>query len=87
MIIPSHQLSSEALDGLIESFITREGTDYGIEEVSLTVKVQQVRRQLNNNEVLIVYDSATESVNIMTQNQYREWQIAAAKPDDDFCDQ
>ncbi len=30
MIIPHHMLSPETLHGVIEAFITREGTDYGI---------------------------------------------------------
>ena len=36
MIIPAEQLSRDALQGLMESFITREGTDYGAYAVSYT---------------------------------------------------
>jgi uncharacterized protein YheU (UPF0270 family) len=36
-------LSPEALHGVIEAFITREGTDYGLHEVPLVTKVGQVR--------------------------------------------
>jgi uncharacterized protein YheU (UPF0270 family) len=39
MIIPHHMLSPEALRGVIEACITREGTDYGAQEVSLNTKV------------------------------------------------
>ncbi|HSC69070.1 MAG TPA: YheU family protein [Cellvibrio sp.] len=65
MIIPYEQLSSDALQGLIEEFITREGTDYGMEEVSLSSKVEQVRQQLKRRDVVIVFDGATESVSIL----------------------
>lgn len=65
MIIPHQQLSSDALQGLIEEFITREGTDYGWEELPLASKVAQVRRQIDAGEVVIVFDGASESVSLL----------------------
>ncbi|MFT5117404.1 MAG: hypothetical protein ACI9NY_000933 [Kiritimatiellia bacterium] len=73
MIIPAEQLSPDTLRCLIEEFITREGTDYGAEEVALSRKVQQVNQQIVKAEVVIVFDAATESVNLMSTVQYREW--------------
>lgn len=68
MIIPYEQISSDALTGLIEEFITREGTDYGWDEVPLNVKVEQVRRQLKTRDIVIVFDPATESVSLLTKH-------------------
>jgi hypothetical protein len=66
MIIPHHMLSPEALRGVIEACITREGTDYGLHEVPLATKVAQVRHQLDADTVVIVYDgSRTFCVRIM----------------------
>jgi uncharacterized protein YheU (UPF0270 family) len=67
MIIPYEQLSSDALQGLIEEFITREGTDYGIEEVSLSTKTEQIKNQLKRREVVVVFDVASESVSILSR--------------------
>lgn len=67
MIIPHQQISPEALQGLIEEFITREGTDYGEVEFSLAQKVKQVERQLARGDIVIVFDPATESVSILTK--------------------
>lgn len=67
MIIPFEQLSSDALQGLIEEFITREGTDYGMEEVSLNTKVEQIKQQLKRGEIVVVFDTATESVSILSR--------------------
>lgn len=67
MIIPHEQLSSDTLQGLIEEFITREGTDYEQEEVSLDTKVAQVLRQLQRGDVVIVFDPSSESVSLLTQ--------------------
>jgi uncharacterized protein YheU (UPF0270 family) len=73
MIIPAEHLSPDTLTCLIEEFITREGTDYGAEEMELSRKVQQVNQQIIKGEVVIVFDAATESVNLMSEVQYREW--------------
>lgn len=65
MIIPYEQLSSDALQGLIEEFITREGTDYGMEEISLDTKVEQIKQQLKGREIVVVFDVASETVSIL----------------------
>jgi uncharacterized protein YheU (UPF0270 family) len=67
MIIPYEQLSSDALQGLIEEFITREGTDYGEEEIPLNIKVDQVRQLLKRREVVVVFDATSESASILTR--------------------
>ena len=46
MIIPRQELATDTLNSLIESFVLREGTDYGEHERSLEQKVEDVRRQL-----------------------------------------
>jgi uncharacterized protein YheU (UPF0270 family) len=73
MIIPHAELSPDALQGLIESFISREGTDYGTMEYSLADKVAQVQKQLNNKDVVIVYDTYLESVSIMTTQEAKKY--------------
>lgn len=71
MIIPWQDLAPETLDNLIESFVLREGTDYGEQERSLEQKVADVRRQLQSGEVLVVWSELHETVNIMPRNQFR----------------
>ncbi len=75
MIISAEHLSQEALQGLIEAFITREGTDYGMHEVSLEDKVQQIKALLRTGDVLIIFDAGTESTTLMTQQQYQAWSM------------
>lgn len=72
MIIPWKDLDSDTLDNLIESFVLREGTDYGEQERSLKQKVDDVRRQLNSGDVVLVWSELHESVNIMPRGQFRE---------------
>ena len=63
--IPLDSISADALRGLIESFVMREGTDYGAVERGLTEKVADVRRQLERGEARIEFDPKTESVNVV----------------------
>jgi len=57
LMIPHRQLSPEALQGLIEEFVTREGTDYGEREIPVPLKVEQLRHQLDLGTSLILYDT------------------------------
>ena len=68
LIIPFQDLSSEALRGVIEEFVTREGTDYGESEMPLDTKVRQVLNQLHAGKVVIVFDQKTETCNIVSKD-------------------
>lgn len=70
MIIPWQNLSPETLDNLIESFVLREGTDYGEHERSLEQKVNDVKRQLKSGDVVLVWSELHETVNIMPRNAF-----------------
>lgn len=65
MLIPHTSLDPETLTSLIESVVLREGTDYGMQELSLEQKVEIVRQQLNKGEAVIEYSEEHESVNII----------------------
>jgi uncharacterized protein YheU (UPF0270 family) len=69
MILPHQMLSPDALQAVIEAFVTREGTDDGPQDVSLATKVWQVRQQLDAGTAVIVYDESTESCSIQPADQ------------------
>lgn len=68
--VPKEALSPEALHGIIESFILREGTDYGRDEVGFEKKYEQVERQLDKGEVKIVFDPESETVGMVTKAEW-----------------
>lgn len=78
--IPPEQINADTLTALIEEYVTRDGTDYGDVELTLAQKVALLRDQLQRNEVVIVFDLAAEQANLLTREQYRQWQ--AAQPQD-----
>ncbi len=65
--IPIDRLSPEALDGLIEEFVTRDGTDYGLKEQTVEDKKHTILRQLRRGEVVVVFDQESESCDIVTK--------------------
>ena len=64
MKIPLTSLSDDALAGIIDSFVLREGTDYGAREHSHDLKCVQVLAQLQAGEAEIDYDPETDSIDI-----------------------
>ena len=67
LTIPYQELSPDALRGVIEEFVTREGTDYGEAEISLETKIKQVLKQLHAGKAVIVFDQKTETCNIVSK--------------------
>lgn len=72
MIIPFKELPIETLNNLIESFILREGTDYGEDDFSLNDKISHIKTQLNQGDVVIVYSELHESINIMPKATFQK---------------
>ena len=58
MIIPWKQLSAEALRGVLEECVTRDGT----EPTDAAVKIAQVRRALERGRLVITYDMTLDDL-------------------------
>lgn len=63
--IPLDRINPETLTKMIEEFVTREWSELADYEYTLDEKVCQVRRQLEQNKAKIVYDSTSETCNII----------------------
>lgn len=72
--IPPEALSPETLAAVIDSFILREGTDYGREELPHESKVARVRAQLARSDIKLIFDASTESITFMTQKEWQKYQ-------------
>ena len=64
MDIPWQNLQPETIQSLIEEFVSRDGTDYGENEVDHETKVMQIRQQLLSGKIKIVFDPETESCDL-----------------------
>jgi len=62
--IPVNKLSPRALKGVIEEFISRDGTDYAEREVPMETKFRRVKYKLENGSAVLIFDDETETTNI-----------------------
>ncbi len=67
-IYPS-DLSPEALDGVIESYVLREGTDYGHRAYTLEEKCAAVRRQIDAGEGQLWFDAQHQTVHLRHRDE------------------
>ena len=65
MDIPYTEISEEALKAIIQEYITREGTEYGIKEYSFEQKIEQIKQQLLNGDIKINFDDETQTCNLV----------------------
>lgn len=67
--IPWEQLSAETLQGVIDDFVLREGTDYGVVETTLERKRDQVRAQLKGGKARVLFDPRSETCTIVARER------------------
>lgn len=63
--IPHEQLSADALRGVVEEFVMREGTDYGHRDYSLDEKRKRVVRALETGAAAVTFDPESASTTIV----------------------
>lgn len=70
MIIPWQSLEESTLYNVLDSFILREGTDYGERELSLDEKRERLLAQLKADKVVIVWSELHESLDIKDKQTF-----------------
>jgi len=65
MVISHRELSPEALAGVIEEHVTRDGTEL----TDVASKTAEVLLRLDRGELVLVYDPGSASCNIVTPDQ------------------
>lgn len=70
MIIPWQTLEESTLNNLLDSFILREGTDYGEKELTLAEKRARLLAQLQADKVVIVWSELHESIDIKDKKSF-----------------
>ena len=71
VLINYKEISEEALFGIIENYIQREGTDYGVVEISPEKKFENLKKQVIRGDVLILFDPESESVTLANKADYQ----------------
>ena len=66
-LVPYQQIPADLLPKLLDSFISREGTDYGQIELTLQEKRANLLKLLKNKEAFIAYDGESETFNLLSK--------------------
>jgi uncharacterized protein len=65
IVVPHSELAADTLRALIESFVLREGTEYGARDFTLDEKVAHVLAQLERGKAQVVFEPETQSIDIV----------------------
>jgi uncharacterized protein YheU (UPF0270 family) len=65
VVVPHADLTTEVLRRIVESFVLREGTDYGRQELSFDQKVASVMRQLHCGDAQVIFDPRSQTVDVV----------------------
>ena len=84
VVVPWQELSPQALTGLLEAIVNREGTDYGEFEVSFEAKVTELREELMAERALVVFDPLSETSTVLSKSQYEEFMRMAQAANQDI---
>ncbi|MCH1488183.1 MAG: YheU family protein [Pseudomonadales bacterium] len=83
VIVPPEQLSDDALDGVLHEYISREGTDYGLREVTFEAQMKQAKRAMFDGECILVFDRQTECCQLLSKVQLKELVAESAREIDE----
>ena len=67
--VPTTRLDAAVLDALLEEFASRDGTDYGEQELTLDEKVGNLRSQLASTELQLLFHTETEQWDLVSREQ------------------
>lgn len=70
MIIPHTELDPETLHALLEEIVTRDGTDYGEQELTTEEKIKRAMVLLQNRKLFIVYSELHETCTLQSKETY-----------------
>jgi len=69
--VPAQRLGADVLQDLLEEFASRDGTDYGEVELTLAQKTGNLRRQLQQGDLLLLFETESEQWDLVAADQAR----------------
>ena len=67
--VPPQSLQPEVLQALLEEYASRDGTDYGEQELPLSRKVSNLRRQIEEGVLRILFEVESEHWDLVPAEQ------------------
>jgi uncharacterized protein YheU (UPF0270 family) len=75
--IPWKELSSQTLDSLLEEIVTRDGTDYGVQEKTTEQKVILARNQLKSGLATLYWNTELESATLLNKTDAERLELVS----------
>lgn len=72
MLIDYRQLEPDTLHNLLEEIVTRDGTDYGESELSVSEKIANAMQLLQNGSCAIAFDADSETCSLIDLHDYHD---------------
>ena len=72
VVIPYEHISATAIEGILEEFITREGTNNGFYEYTVKEQLAKAKLLLEEGKVSIVFVAVLERCHIIDERQLAE---------------
>jgi uncharacterized protein len=70
MIIPFEKINTDTLQGVLEEIVSRDGTDYGYDEVSISKRIEQVENMLKTGKAYLSFDEESETCSLISKEEY-----------------
>ncbi|WP_406812277.1 YheU family protein [Histophilus somni] len=70
MLIPWEKLEEQTLLNIVDSFILREGTDYGSTELSLAEKRENLFKNIRQGNAILVWSELHQSIDIKNKMDF-----------------
>lgn len=75
--VPLDRVPASSLQALLEEYASRDGTDYGMQEISLEQKVQELKSGLSRGVMVLVFDTSSEALDILSAESARDLGVEA----------
>jgi uncharacterized protein YheU (UPF0270 family) len=69
IVVPLDRINPDTLRNLVGEFVTREWSDLSDAGISFETKIAQVMKQLEEQQILVVYDPTSETCNIVAADR------------------
>jgi uncharacterized protein YheU (UPF0270 family) len=67
--VPQNRLADDVLQQLLEEYVTRDGTDYGLHERTTEQKVLSVQSRMKAGEIVLLYELESESWDLLPKDE------------------
>lgn len=69
--VPPRRLPADVLQALLEEYASRDGTDYGLRELSLRDKTENLHKQLADRDLCLLFEAESEQWDLLPRDQAR----------------